>query len=374
MRQTTSLVWRLCALSLCLGLIAGTAPALAQPVSENVESASNQVEVRVGVRLSAPFVMENEDGFSGMAIELWEALAAPRGFVSTYVAYPNVRQLIDAAANGEIDAAVSNISITKTRAERVDFTQPWFDSGLRILVPSSTGASFGEVWAGLEEAGFLKAYSWLGGIIIVATILMTLFDRRFDKAFPRGWPEGLSESFYAVMSVVTSGKAPSRKNLFGWIGRIWQALWLVCGIAVMAYITSSVTSVMTTLSLNNQIQSVADLPGRTVGVFTGSVAEEFGQGEGWSIIRFDDLEEAVDALHDNTIDAYVGDAPVLEYYEFSNPGADVTVVGPLFHPDKYGFVLANGSPWTRRINLELLAAIEQGLVEEIRVRNIGRRD
>ena len=40
-----------------------------------------------------------------------------------------------------------------------------------------------------------------------------------------------------------------------------------------AYVTSSVTSVMTTLSLTNQINSVADLPGKSIGVFAGSVAE-----------------------------------------------------------------------------------------------------
>jgi ABC-type amino acid transport substrate-binding protein len=39
---------------------------------------------------------------------------------------------------------------------------------------------------------------------------------------------------------------------------------------------------MTTISLTNQINSVADLPGKTVGVFTGSVAEELARGSALS--------------------------------------------------------------------------------------------
>lgn len=72
--------------------------------------------------------------------------------------------------------------------------------------------------SGLSDAGFLKAYAWIASIIVAATVFLTFFDRRFDTSF---------ESFYTVMSVATSGKPPSRKNLFGWVGRIWQGLWLV---------------------------------------------------------------------------------------------------------------------------------------------------
>jgi polar amino acid transport system substrate-binding protein len=48
---------------------------------------------------------------------------------------------------------------------------------------------------------------------------MTIFDRHFDESFPKRWREGLAESFHHVVSIATSGKT-SRKNLFGWLGRI----------------------------------------------------------------------------------------------------------------------------------------------------------
>ncbi|MBO9420015.1 transporter substrate-binding domain-containing protein [Labrenzia sp. R4_2] len=355
-------------------MILVVSPGIAQDAGQASGAVTGEAPLKVGVRVSPPFVMQTADGYTGMAIELWEDLAAAAGVEYQYEPYPNVRALIDATAEGQTDAAISNLTITKARLEKMDFTQPWFDSGLRIMVGSAGSTSFWEVVNGLQEAGFLKAYGWLAFVIVVATLLMTLFDRRFDKSFSQKWPDGLADSFYSVMSVVTSGKAPSRKNLFGWIGRVWQAIWLVCGLAVMAFITSSVTSVMTTLSLNNQIQSVADLPGKVVGVFDGSVGEDYSREQGWSVIAFDGLDEAVEALSDGEIDAFVGDAPTLEYYDHTNPNADVEVVGPLFDPNKYGFALSLRSPYTRTINIELLAAKEAGKVEDLRVEYLGPRE
>lgn len=96
-----------------------------------------------------------------------------------------------------------------------------------------------------------------------------------------------------MMSVVTSGRPPTHKNLFGWIGRIWQGLWLACGIAIFVFITSTVTSVMTTLQLSNQISGIADLAGKPVAVRAGSTADDHAVSVGLSVRHHDNLEQAV---------------------------------------------------------------------------------
>lgn len=327
--------------------------------------------VEVGLYVSPPFVMQQNGRFTGMAMDLWEALASKLRLRSEYRVLPTIKELVDAVAAGDIDVAVTNLTITQKRAARIDFTQPWFDAGLRIMIGEDRGTGFWELISGLRDAGFLTAYAWLAFIIIAATVVLTLFDRRFDKDFPHRWRDGLAESFYAVMSVATSGRPPSRKNLFGWVGRIWSAFWLVCGIAVLAYVTSSVTSVMTTLSLTNQIHNIEDLPGKDIGVFTGSVAEEFAQREGLSSRSYADIDAAVAALRNGRIDAIIGDAPVLEYYAYTNPDAALDVVGPIFEPDKYGFALMRNSALTDPLTLELLGAHETDLVDDLRIKYFG---
>lgn len=329
----------------------------------------------VGVHVSPPFVLENKDGsFSGMAIDLWETVAQELKLDFRYRKSANVGELIEETSTGRFDVALSNLSITEDRAELIDFTHPWYDAGLRVMVDKYDDADFFDIVAGLYETGHLQAYAWLALVILVATIGLTLFDRRFDKNFPTGWREGIAESFYSVMSVATSGRPPSRKNLFGWLGRIWQSIWLICGIAVLAYVTSTITSVMTTISLHNQIDSVADLPGKTVGVVSGSVAEKYARSEDLHTRPFDNVEEAAAALIDHDIDAIIADAPVLEYYIELNPGAPVEAVGPIFADDKYGFGLTHSSPLTRALSVEIIGEYDSGRLQALREKYFGERE
>lgn len=325
----------------------------------------------VGVYVHPPFVIKSGDNYGGMAIDLWELTAGQIGIASRYVEYENTGELVDATASGAADIAVTNLTVTRERAERIDLTHPWFDAGQRILVRQDGGAGAGDLLRGLNESGHLQTYVGIALVIVLATVLVTLFDRKFDHDFPKRWRDGIAESFYAVMSVATSGKAPARKNLFGWVGRIWQGLWLVCGIAVLAYVTSSVTSVMTALSLTNQINSVADLPGRIVGVQPGSVSEDYARQAGLNTRPFQHIDEAADALADGAVDAVLGDAPVLEYYMHKNPGRGLTVVGPIFAPDKYAFGLPQGSELTRPLSVEIIGLHESGRLAEIRARYFG---
>lgn len=335
------------------------------------ERPSPQPPASVGVYVSPPFVTRQQgDGFGGMAIDLWEASAKPLNLAYSYREYPTFEALVGAVERGEVRAAVSNLTITRGRAERVAFSQPWYDAGLRIMVADDDEAGFGEVIGGLERAGHLRAMAWLVFVILVATILLAVFYRRFDKNFPQAWHEGLAESFYEVMSVATSGKI-TRQNMLGWVGRLSGGLWMVCGVAVIAYVTSSVTSVMTALTLTQNINSLADLPGRTVGVLSGSIAESYSQQLYLSTRPFADLDSSVDSLRSGEVDAIIGDAPVLEYYAHSNPALPLSVVGPIFHPDKYGFAFRHGDELGHQITLQILAQQETGALEALRRKYFG---
>lgn len=129
---------------------------------------------------------------------------------------------------------------------------------------------------------------------------------------------------------------------------------------------------MTTLSLTSQINSVSDLGSRSVGVQPGSVSQDYARQAGFATRPFEQIGEAVEALLDGRIDAIVGDAPVLEYYAHTNPDRPVTVVGPIFAPDKYAFGLPRRSELTRPLTVELIGAHESGVIEEIRSRYFGK--
>lgn len=348
-------------------LVATISPVRPSHAQDNTASSR---PLMVGTYVSPPFVMKDGKRYSGMAIELWEAAAKPLKLDYAYREYPTFEALVEATERGEVDVAVSNLTITEDRAKRIAFSQPWYDAGLRIMVAESEDAGFWQIIGGLKRAGHLWGMAWLVLIVLIATFVLALFYRRFDKEFPRSWHEGLAESFYEVMSVATSGKV-TRPNVLGWLGRISGGVWMLCGVALIAYVTSSVTSVMTALALTHQINSLADLPGRRVGVRGGSVSESYSNELQLATTAYPDINRAVDALASGQASALIGDAPVLEYYVRTNPTLRLSVVGPIFHPDKYGFGFRHGDTLSHGITLQILALQETGELENLRRKYFG---
>ena len=327
--------------------------------------------LNVGIYNSPPFAMEVDGRPTGMAVDLWESIAMNLNLKYSYQNYNSLKEIVAATESYEIDIAVTNLTITENRAQAIDFTHPWYDAGLRIMISDDSRTTTSELFQGLKDAGHLSAYIWLLIVIILVTLGFTIFDRKFDKEFPRKWREGLAESFYAVMVIATTGNL-RRKNLFGWVGKIFSAFWLVVGIVILAYLTSSITSVMTTLSLSDEINGWHDLNDKEVGVLLGSVAEDFVKEKGFNYVSYSQTEEAIKSLKEKNIDAIVGDAPVLEFYDFNQSSEPVRVVGKLFKPDKYGFGLSRNDTLTKSITLEILKAQESGRLEELRLRYFGQ--
>lgn len=360
------LPWRLL---LALGLMAGLAFLYSPARAADPASAK---QVIVGVVPTPPFVTETPTGiYGGMAIDLWQDIAKSLGISYRYQPMPSFRALMDAVTTGKVDVVVSSITITKGRLDRMDFTQPWFDTGLRVMINKDRGQGFGGLVHELWITGHIRVYLWLAVAIVVATIILTLVDRHFDDEFHTNWWRGLADSFYHVMAIATSGRAAMHKPLFGGWGRVIAGFWMLCGVGVVAYVTSSITSVMTTASITNQISSVADLPGKTVGVVEGTVGEEYAVDAVLQARSFPTFQDAVDALLRHQIVAIIDDAATLEYFDNAHPELPLTEVGALFRPAKYGFATPRGSQLTRAISVAIVADQEDGSLGRLKARYFG---
>jgi hypothetical protein len=104
----------------------------------------------------------------------------------------------------------------------------------------------------LYENGSLKSNFWIAISLIIASVFLTILDRRLDPEFPADWSKGIAESFYHMVSILITGTT-GHKPMFGIYGRILAALWLVMGVGFVAYVTSSITSVMTINSMERQL-------------------------------------------------------------------------------------------------------------------------
>ncbi|MDR1148660.1 MAG: transporter substrate-binding domain-containing protein [Spirochaetaceae bacterium] len=313
--------------------------------------------VRAGVHISPPFVMSDETGnYTGMAVDLWDRISNALGLQTGYTGYRSVDELLKALQSSEIDIVVTNLTVTHDRAQFMQFTYPWYDAGLRIMINTDTRNSF---WDEIMKAGRLNTYLLLAGALILFSLVITIIRRTLNSAFPRNWLDGFSLNFRDIISTAVSGSVPETFSRNGeksrWFHNIITAMLTLCGVALITYITSTVTSVMTTVSLaNTEIYSLTDLAGKRVGVLGGSAAEEFMQRSGFTTVAFDDIGAASHSLLEKTIFAVVADAPVVEYWSRTHPGIPVKVTGELFHPDKYAFALGKESELAGPVSVQLI--------------------
>ncbi|MET0745673.1 MAG: transporter substrate-binding domain-containing protein, partial [Microvirga sp.] len=77
---------------------------------------------------NVPWEFQNEKGeFVGFEIDLAKEIAGRLGMTVEVVNIP-FNGLFAAVQSGQVDAAVSSITITKKRLESVAFAQPYYDS------------------------------------------------------------------------------------------------------------------------------------------------------------------------------------------------------------------------------------------------------
>ena len=269
---------------------------------ENGPTLGSTVKVlKVGVTLEDPFVMKKDGVYEGYCIDLWQALAADLALKFQYVPYDNFAELMQATEKGDVDVNADPVFITSERLKRMEFALPFLQGGMQIMIDENRTASLLKLWNGLRNSGHLKIFAIGIAVILMGTVIVTLGERRWNEEFPKDWANGLAESFYHVMSVVMTGKS-NHKPLPGPLGKIMAGIWIAFGVAVVAYITSSITSVMTVNKLHSIINGPQDLPGHRVAVLRGSLAETYSRNSGLDYVNFSSLPEAVKALLAHEVD------------------------------------------------------------------------
>ena len=147
-------------------------------------SSGNGPSLRVVVYVDPPFVSRTSTGFGGFTIELWETIAAANGWKSEYVEAKTLPDLIDMVSEGQAQVGVTDLFITSRRLEKIDFSQPYFESGLQVMVASNRGGGLVELFRGLYEWGDLRIFAIAFGAMILATIVLTILDPQAGPRVP----------------------------------------------------------------------------------------------------------------------------------------------------------------------------------------------
>src|SRR5262245_46271858 len=140
----------------------------AQAQSEPQETKRSPAQIqtrplRVATGLIAPFVLKQGDQLTGFSVDLWNALTRQLEVTSSFVEFKSSAEQLQAVERGDVDVAISAITMTAEREELVDFSHPYFDSGLQIMVRTQGD----DAWVTLRSLVSPALRRFLGATVII---------------------------------------------------------------------------------------------------------------------------------------------------------------------------------------------------------------
>ncbi len=310
-----------------------------------------------------PFSYVENEVETGFSMELLDALAESLNWTYTVERVEAFSDMLDAVQDGSADLAIANISITASRETQMDFSQPIFEAGLQIMVPSDAARRPSLLQALLSRELFI-AIGLAFAILLGGGMLMWIFERRSQPYFDRKLDEAWFPSFWWALNLVVNGGFEERMPRTPF-GRVLGVVLVVSSLFIVSVFTARITSVMTVDAISGNVNSVNDLYGKQVGTINGSTAANFLDRREIEFVGFDGLDSMITAFESSELDAVVFDAPILSYYASHEGRRIATVTGGVFLRENYGIAFPTGSPLVEDVNQALLALREDGTYDEI---------
>ena len=349
-----AIVWRQLAKTACLiGVLAsllGTPCAVAQ-VSVG---GTNHVMV-VGTKIAPPFAMKSNDGtWSGISIELWRRIA-DNLHLSYRFEEVSLDELINGTAAHRLDAAIAAITVTAGRAESVDFTQPYYSTGLGITVRRVAVFDWLSLVRGLFSLSLLEMLLLLVAAAILVGFIVWLIERRHTEHFSGGVKHGLGSSL--MWSARTLTQAMPEKGPTTLLGRIIAVTWLAVAVTSVAVFTAGLTTYFTTQKLEGYVRVVQDLHSVRVGVVADTSTVDYLRAERIRFRTFPNAGAGLKAVKDGSLDAFVYDKALMSWLVQAHYADSLQVLDAVFDQQNYAIALPINSPLREPIDRTMLRIV-----------------
>jgi polar amino acid transport system substrate-binding protein len=114
-----------------LGTLVAIALLCAAGQAQPADPPISDKELVIATKEAPPFVIKRPDGtWHGISIDLWRRIADRLHLRYRLSEQPTVPALLAGTAEGSFDAAIAAVTVTAARDRSVDFTQPFYSTGL----------------------------------------------------------------------------------------------------------------------------------------------------------------------------------------------------------------------------------------------------
>ena len=307
----------------------------------------------VGTKQAPPFAIKNADGtWSGISIDLWRTIANELQLKYELHEF-DLDELLEGVEKGSVDAAVAALTVTGEREKVMDFTHPFYSSGLGIAVARNKGGN----WFGTAQRIFsgqlVQIVLALAVLLFIVGVLVWLIERRKNpQQFERGVSGVWSGFWWAAVTMTTVGygdKAPVTVA-----GRIVALLWMFTAIIALTAFMAAFTAAITISELESPLQGLEGLARARVGTLADSSTVKYLQAERIGYLPYSTLRDALRAVAAGEIDAVVHDKPLLRYLVATEMPNVLEVLPQTLDTQSYGIGLPSGSLLREPINQIIL--------------------
>ncbi|KAL0319846.1 UNVERIFIED_CONTAM: Glutamate receptor 3.7 [Sesamum radiatum] len=281
---------------------------------------------------------------------------------------PNYDELVRLVADGVFDAAIGDIAITTNRIKLVDFTQPFWATGLVVVAPIVNSTSSGWVFV---KPFTLEMWCSIAASFVIIAVVIWMLEHRVNDDF-RGPPRRQLKTMF-LFSFSTLFKA-NYENPISTLGRIVMVVWLFLLLVITSSYTASLSSILTVQQLSTSITGIDSLisSGLPVGYQEGSFAYSYMKNNlnihASRLISLGSREEYESALRrgptNGGVAAIVDEKPYVEL--FLSTQTDFGILGLPFTRSAWGFAFRKDSPLAVDMSTAILKLTESGQLQKIK--------
>ncbi|KAL6345698.1 hypothetical protein AAG906_017435 [Vitis piasezkii] len=314
----------------------------------------------------------NATEITGFSIAVFDAAMAALPYAVPYEYIPfeapdgkaagDYNDLIYQVYLQKYDAVVGDTTILANRSLYVDFTLPYTESGVSMVVPIIDRRRK-NAWV------FLKPLTWdlwvtSSCFFVFIGFVIWVLEHRVNKDFRGPCSHQVGTIFWFSFSTLVFTQ---RERVVNNLARIVMIIWFFVVLILTQTYTASLTSMLTVQQLNPTITDINELikKGERVGCQNGTFVREFliesMKFDESKLVTYESPEE-LDELFSNksskgVIAAAFDEMPYMKIF-LAKYCSKYTTVGPTYKFDGFGFVFPKGSPLVADVSREVLNVTE----------------
>jgi polar amino acid transport system substrate-binding protein len=301
-------------------------------------------------------ILEKDKAPSGFDIDVLDSVLNRAGLQSQYIISNKFSDLLIGIDKGIYDCATAGITITGERENKFDFTHPYLNSGLSILInKSATVNPLKTIFRYLSNVGpmllLILLFTGLYGVLMF--FLEKWFAHKDSQFSPDNTLKGLFNGYYyANVATTTMGFGDFVPKSVP--GKVLTILMAIIGIYfILPYATANMNMALQQEQEVYAISSPEDLSGKIVATEEGTTSVTYLEKLGCNVKLVQKINDAYDLLGQKKIDAVVFDMPTIKYCIRNQGKNNFRVSGSMFDRQSYGFALKNNSPYREVLNENL---------------------